>query len=132
MELHVDDYHGSFKDTIWLQSFPLTKDTVLHYFALSPFYDKNCNNERLKMQRLEMDRLKSMRGIEYEVLPNPNQGVTSLFLIRKQRRTGINMVKALGIYYVLDGTVYQAPNIHAMLTSRLVNTIAFSMVNSFS
>ncbi|DAZ97138.1 TPA: hypothetical protein N0F65_004752 [Lagenidium giganteum] len=117
---HVDDYHGSFRDTVWLTSFPLNAQTVLHYFALSPFYDRSCNNERLKMQRLGLDQLKSMRGIEYELLPNvAKQLPQQLFLIRKQRRAGRTQVKPLAMYYVLDGTVYQAPNIHAMLTSRL-------------
>lgn len=120
---HVDDYNASFRDTVWLQSFPLTEQTVIHYFALSPFYDRSCNNERLKMQRLELDRLKSMRGIEYEnvPVPPPAQGQQySLFLVRKQRRISPHQVKPLAMYYVLDGTVYQAPNLHAMLTSRLV------------
>lgn len=118
---HVDDYNASFRDTVWLQSFPLTAQTVLHYFALSPFYDRSCNNERLKMQRLGLEQLKNMRGVEYELLPNLAQQLPQqLFLIRKQRRSSRNQVEPLAVYYVLDGTVYQAPNIHAMLTSRLV------------
>ncbi|RLN37200.1 hypothetical protein BBJ28_00013259 [Nothophytophthora sp. Chile5] len=122
---HADDYNASFRDTVWLQSFPLTAQTVLHYFALSPFYDRSCNNERLKMQRLGLDQLKNLRGIEYELLPNgAKQLPQQLFLIRKQRRSGRTQVEPLAIYYVLDGTVYQAPNIHAMLTSRLVRPIS--------
>jgi hypothetical protein len=118
---HVDDYNASFRDTVWLQSFPLTVQTVLHYFALSPFYDRSCNNERLKMQRLGLEQLKNMRGVEYELLPNgAKQLPQQLFLVRKQRRSSRTQVEPLAIYYVLDGTVYQAPNIHAMLTSRLV------------
>ncbi|KAJ0397909.1 hypothetical protein P43SY_002417 [Pythium insidiosum] len=117
---HVDDYNASFRDTVWLQSFPLNAQTVLHYFALSPFYDRSCNNERLKMQRLGLDQLKNMRGIEYELLPNlAKQLPQQLFLVQKQRRLGRTQVTPLAIYYVLDGTIYQAPNIHAMLTSRL-------------
>ncbi|GLE11009.1 hypothetical protein PINS_up023301 [Pythium insidiosum] len=117
---HVDDYNASFRDTVWLQSFPLNAQTVLHYFALSPFYDRSCNNERLKMQRLGLDQLKNMRGIEYELLPNlAKQLPQQLFLVQKQRRLGRTQVMPLAIYYVLDGTIYQAPNIHAMLTSRL-------------
>jgi mediator of RNA polymerase II transcription subunit 6 len=120
---HADDYNGSFRDTVWLQSFPLNAQTVLHYFALSPFYDRSCNNERLKMQRLGLDQLKNLRGVEYELLPNAaKQLPQQLYIIRKQRRSGRTQVEPLAIYYVLDGTVYQAPNIHAMLTSRLVRT----------
>ena len=128
---HQDDYNASFRDTMWLQQFPLAEQTVLHYFALSPFYDRACNNEKLKMQRLEMDRLKSMRGIEYETVPTPppsnpeQQQPCSLFLIRKQRRISPNQVKPLAMYYVLDGTVYQAPNLYAMLSSRLVSIVSF-------
>lgn len=128
---HVDDYNGSFRDTMWLQSFPLNTQTVIHYFALSPFYDRSCNNERLKMQRLGLDQLKNMRGIEYEVLPNTaKQLPQQLFLIRKQRRSGRTQVEPLAIYYVLDGSVYQAPNIHAMLTSRLVRASCLMFVSS--
>ncbi|KAG2527160.1 hypothetical protein JM18_003995 [Phytophthora kernoviae] len=73
------------------------------------------------MQRLGLDQLKNLRGIEYELLSNAaKQLPQQLFIIRKQRRNNRTMVEPLAIYYVLDGTVYQAPNIHAMLTSRLV------------
>uniref|UniRef100_A0AAV1TUZ7 Mediator of RNA polymerase II transcription subunit 6 n=1 Tax=Peronospora matthiolae TaxID=2874970 RepID=A0AAV1TUZ7_9STRA len=117
---HADDYNASFRDTVWLQSFPLTPQTVLHYFALSPFYDRSCNNERLKMQRLGLDQLQNLRGIEYELLPNAaKQLPQQLYVVRKQRRSSRTQVEPLAVYYVLDGTVYQAPNIHAMLTSRL-------------
>uniref|UniRef100_H3GGT7 Mediator of RNA polymerase II transcription subunit 6 n=1 Tax=Phytophthora ramorum TaxID=164328 RepID=H3GGT7_PHYRM len=78
---HVDDYNGSFRDTVWLQSFPLNAQ----------------NTQEPARRRL------------------PQQ----LYIIRKQRRSGRTQVEPLAIYYVLDGTVYQAPNIHAMLTSRL-------------
>lgn len=74
------------------------------------------------MQRLEPDRLKTMRGIEYEVLPPlpPHHPTVSLFIIRKQRRSSANQVKPMAFYYVLDGTIYQAPNLYAILSSRLV------------
>ena len=130
---HVDDYGASFNDTVWLQSFPLNEQTVLHYFALSPFYDAACNNERLKMQRLELDRLKTMRGLEYEIVtrPLPPTAPCSLFLIRKQRRSSPHQVKPLALYYILDGTIYQAPNLHAILTSRL-KKCSFQMNMAFN
>lgn len=46
----ADLSNTSFKDVIWLQRFPLSKVSVLDYFSLSPFYDRSCNNEVLKMQ----------------------------------------------------------------------------------
>lgn len=120
--IHHDDYNASFRDTVWLQSFPLNQHTVLHYFALSPFYDRTSNNEKLKMQKLEFDQLKHMRGVEYEYLPTadtPQGQLQNFFLVRKQYRTSPTEVRPLALYYILDGTVYQAPNIRAILLSRL-------------
>ena len=48
----------SFHDPVWLETFPLTKDTVMDYFALSTFYDKTCNNQQCKMQRLPLESMK--------------------------------------------------------------------------
>ena len=51
LKMEVTDLSNtSFKDVIWLQKFPLIKETILDYFALSPFYDRSCNNEVLRMQ----------------------------------------------------------------------------------
>ena len=43
----------SFRDTEWIRHIPLNRDTVLDYFANSQFYDRACNNERVKMERLD-------------------------------------------------------------------------------
>ena len=43
---------NGFMDVTWLQSHPLTDKTVMEYFGLSPFYDRACNNETLRMQRM--------------------------------------------------------------------------------
>lgn len=45
------------RDDLWLASFPLNAATVLDYFAISPFYDRNCNNERAKQQGIDPSRL---------------------------------------------------------------------------
>nr|CCA13868.1 mediator of RNA polymerase II transcription subunit putative [Albugo laibachii Nc14] len=83
------------------------------------------------MQRLSTDQLKNMRGIEYEVVPNTaKQLPQQIFGIRKQRREGRTQVKLMAIYYVLEGTVYQAPNVHAMLSSRL-RTCSFRVGKAF-
>jgi hypothetical protein len=83
----------TFIDTAWLRAFGLAPHNVMDYFAVSPFYDNTCNNQYLLMQRLPMDRLATMTGIQY-VLLHPASLLTStgelppnhLFIIQKQLR----------------------------------------------
>ena len=41
-----------FKDQLWLNTYPLDRNLVFDYFALSPFYDWTCNNEQLRMRSI--------------------------------------------------------------------------------
>ena len=43
-----------------------------------------------------------------------------LFVIRKQFRSSDGSAVALAYYYILDGTIYQAPTLHAALAARMV------------
>ncbi len=45
-----------------------------------------------------------------------------LFVIRRQQRRphDIDKVDTHGAYYVLDGNIYQAPTLHATISSRAV------------
>ena len=45
------------RDDQWLQFFPLTRLSALDYFALSPFYDRSCNNEQAKLQGLDPSKV---------------------------------------------------------------------------
>jgi hypothetical protein len=69
---------------------PQTLTAVLEYFATSPFYDRQSNNQVLKMQsQFNMlgdlnQRLSSMRGIEFVV---HSEHPPDLWIIRKQRRS---------------------------------------------
>ena len=42
--------HTTWRDDAWLSFYPLNIFTALDYFALSPFYDRGCNNELAKLQ----------------------------------------------------------------------------------
>ncbi|CAG8582288.1 13410_t:CDS:2 [Acaulospora morrowiae] len=117
-----------FRDSCWLLRNGLLKnETVLDYFSLSPFYDKRCNNELLKMTCRFLDEsvertMRRMKGIEYVVI---NSLPPDLFIIRKQNRVAYNEAHALEEYYILRGNVYHAPNLESILTNRLVNTLHY-------
>jgi len=113
--------HLSFIDPVFLQQFGLNKDNALDYFALSPFYDKACNNEFCKMQAFTQSQLqsnlKTMTGTEYvldESIKDPR-----LFVVIRQDRQSSRYAELQAIYYILEGTIYQAPSVLSLLNSRL-------------
>ncbi|KAK0592958.1 hypothetical protein LWI29_028245 [Acer saccharum] len=108
-----------FRDQLWLNSYPLDRNMVFDYFALSPFYDWTCNNEQLRMRSihpLDISQLSKMTGIEYmlsEVM-EPH-----LFVIRKQKRDSPEKVTPMLSYYLLDGSIYQAPLLCNVFAARI-------------
>eukprot|EP01104_Vermistella_antarctica_P015673 TRINITY_DN5199_c0_g2_i1.p1 TRINITY_DN5199_c0_g2~~TRINITY_DN5199_c0_g2_i1.p1 ORF type:complete len:205 (-),score=26.08 TRINITY_DN5199_c0_g2_i1:80-694(-) len=114
----VDPTQISFKDPQWLQAFPLNNLSVLDYFALSSFYDRTCNNEQLKMQRLSLDNLRDMRGIEYVLKAEQDP-----FVILKQERSSPTEVTILAVYYIIAGTIYQSPDLKSVFASRMARCI---------
>ncbi|XP_069117210.1 mediator of RNA polymerase II transcription subunit 6-like isoform X3 [Argopecten irradians] len=114
----------------------LNTSNVMDYFSerSNPFYDHTCNNEIIKMQRLSLDQLNNMIGIEY-ILLHTQEPI--LYVVRKQERNGPNHVVPLADYYIIAGVVYQAPDLASVINSRLLNTLsnlksAFDEAQSFS
>ncbi|KAI4325698.1 hypothetical protein MLD38_031074 [Melastoma candidum] len=108
-----------FRDQLWLNSYPLDRNLVFDYFALSPFYDWSCNNEQLRLRGvhpLDASQLTKMTGIEYTLseVMEPH-----LFVIRKQKRDGPDKVTHMLTYYILDGSIYQAPQLCNVFASRI-------------
>eukprot|EP01114_Cavostelium_apophysatum_P023615 TRINITY_DN8951_c0_g1_i1.p1 TRINITY_DN8951_c0_g1~~TRINITY_DN8951_c0_g1_i1.p1 ORF type:complete len:257 (-),score=36.23 TRINITY_DN8951_c0_g1_i1:2-772(-) len=116
-----------FKDSKWLEFWPLNRDTALDYFALSGFYDRTCNNEQLKMQRLPLDKLVQMRGIEYVLFAAKEP---DLYVIRKQKRDSPANVTPQTSYYIIKGTIFQAPNLYSVLASRTIKSL-YNVQKSF-
>ncbi|GAB2225660.1 hypothetical protein Droror1_Dr00006462 [Drosera rotundifolia] len=121
-----------FRDQLWLNTYPLDRNLVFDYFALSPFYDPTCNNEQLRMNNihpLDEGHLSKMMGTEYilsEVM-EPN-----LFVIRKQKRDPEKTIPAAMLtYYVLDGSIYQAPQLSNVFASRIGRSLYY-ISNAFS
>lgn len=108
-----------FRDQLWLNSYPLDRNLVFDYFALSPFYDWTCNNEQIRMRSihpLDVSHLSKMTGIEYTLseVMEPH-----LFVFRKQKRDGPEKVTPMLTYYVLDGSIYQAPQLCNVFAARI-------------
>jgi hypothetical protein len=55
--------------------------------------------------------------MEYEL---QDEQEPHLFVICRQLRTAPRAVVKQAVYYILDGSVYQAPSLHAALSSRIV------------
>ena len=143
-----------FRDQLWLNSYPLDRNLVFDYFALSPFYDITCNNESLRSRQihpLDMSHLtydpspaphlppirwdfrfdvrfvwcggrRKMTGMEY-VLSEVME--PHLFVIRKQKRESPEKSSAMLAYYILDGSIYQAPQLCNVFASRIVCPLLF-------
>lgn len=48
-----------------------------------------------------------------------------LFVIRKQKRDGPEKVTPMLTYYILDGSIYQAPQLCNVFTARIVSSVIF-------
>ncbi|XP_078263247.1 mediator of RNA polymerase II transcription subunit 6 isoform X1 [Rhinoraja longicauda] len=110
----------SWVDSAWIPI--LNPGNVLDYFSerSNPFYDRTCNNEVVKMQRLSLDHLHNMTGLEY-ILLHAQEPI--LYIIRKQHRHSPTQATPLADYYIIAGVVYQAPDLGSVLNSRMLTAI---------
>lgn len=112
--------HRSWNDPAWTGL--LNEHNVMDYFMerTNPFYDRQCNNEVLRMQRASQDQLGGMVGTEYQLLfVQPN----ILFVVRKQHRASPTHVTPIADYYIINGHIYQAPDLSNVLSSRLLTAV---------
>jgi len=113
----------SWHDSAWIPV--LNQQNVMDYFSerSNPFYDRTCNNEILKMQKLGVAdvQLHNMQGAEY-VLLHVQEPI--LYVIRKQIRHSPNQMTPVCDYYVIAGVVYQAPDLGSVMNSRLLSGVS--------
>lgn len=120
----------------------------MDYFqsTTNPFYDRTCNNEIVKMQRLNIEHLRlyliklllcfrpiiysflvmcsNLTGLEYMLL---HVQEPILYVIRKQHRHSATAVTPLADYYIIAGVVYQAPDLGSVINSRIVSEFFVSV-----
>lgn len=116
LDRHEENTKDYWYDEQWLKFSILDKETVMHYFYLSIFYDKTANNEKTKE---DLKKLQFMKGLEYTLTyAMPDLGI---FHIRKQYRSSEKKVTPIAIYYVYHGRVYEAPSLSRVINSKLRN-----------
>lgn len=89
----------AFRDDVWLGANVLSKYTALEYFARSPFYAAPDRDE------------------EYLIVEEQEP---HLFVVRKQR---VSTGRAICFFFVLDGLIFQAPPISAVLGARAARAL---------
>jgi len=113
----------SWHDSAWIPV--LNQTNVMDYFSerSNPFYDRTCNNEVLKMQKLGVAdvQLQNMQGTEYQLL---HVQEPILYVVRKQIRHSQTQVTPVSDYYIIAGVVYQAPDLATILNSRIVSSVS--------
>ena len=120
----------SWSDAKWI---PILNETnILNYFAEkdNPFYERSCNNEQLRMRGLPLNQmadLERMQGTEYVLL---HVQAPILYVIRKQRRTSPTQTFTIADFYIIAGTVYQAPDLNSIISTKLLSSI-FELQSAF-
>eukprot|EP00962_Isochrysis_galbana_P026428 scaffold8214_cov121-Isochrysis_galbana.AAC.4 len=91
------------------------------------------------LSRDEADEMiQQMTGIQYtlehahEQAATPTSSARTLYIIQKARRTATSSkVEAVRLYHVLDGVVYEAPSLQAVLSARLAR-LSWLLGSAFS
>lgn len=104
----------AFRHDEWLSHYKLTEQSVLDYFAFSPFYQWDCINEMRKLPNFDD---KQAEGIEYAVKRTGQE--PDLFVVQRLLRGREGTVAVLTLYYCLRGTIYQSPDLQTLVHARL-------------
>jgi len=100
----------------------LSAHNALHYFCQpgsNPFYDRTCNNERLKQmnhQVIDADRLEGMTGKEYAVV---HSQPPVLHLIQERIRHSKSSTTPRALFYMVQGVVYKCPDLRTLLHAKM-------------
>ncbi|TCD70665.1 Mediator of RNA polymerase II transcription subunit 6 [Steccherinum ochraceum] len=130
-DLHPpDDYsHRFFIWHEWIQANgPLTNENVFDYFATSMFYDKQSNNQVLRMQTMhtgvplanEAEELKRFTGVEFALV---HSQPPSLFIIHKRNRVSPDETHPLMAYFIMNNRIYQSPDVYTLVSNRLLTSL---------
>lgn len=131
------------------------KEETLKFFEQSPFFDQESNNVLVWKQQKSIDALVSLKGTEFvmmdpSTIPPKTQEAENVchtlgqsidydlhippLIIARQRRKNPTAVVKEGLYYLMDGALYQSPHLHRICNYRLQKSMehlkrAFDMLN---
>lgn len=108
----------AFSDPGWLSRNELTAETVLTYFSISPFWSADCINDRRRALMLDDAQASLLIGVEYR-LRDGWQSTPGLFVIERLLRKPGGSATVISLYYVLQGTVFQCPDLATLLSARV-------------
>lgn len=128
----------------------LHSNTILFYFAESPFFERTSNNAVIMSQAMSNmsmyhfiqtreafeGRLKTMSGLEFTVAEEPAESGpgmgTGVWVIRKQTRRKRyqedDEIIVHSSYFVVGENIYMAPTLADILASRIVSLNKFTCV----
>jgi mediator of RNA polymerase II transcription subunit 6 len=114
--------HEFFRDPSWLAAHGnrVEPHTADEYFTGAPWYDRVCLNEQWKAQGIVQptdDVRRRCTGLEYQLV---HCHPPLLYVFRKTKLEAGQDPIALASYYILDGTIFQAPTAQQVISSRLV------------
>lgn len=139
MNSSTDESSNSFffRDEKFIKTYRLTIGNVLGYFQLSGFYDKSSVNELIIMQGRPIDQLDKIDGVSFRLsfacqrnglvfekddLKKPenqlviiDQGLAIIDKIERNKNNETTLAK----YYILDGSIYQAPDLYSIMSCRI-------------
>lgn len=125
-------------------------NSVLFYFAQSPFFDPTSNNAVLANQAMHNPamyhliqtreafegRLREMSGLEFIVAQEPAETApgtgTGVWVIRKQtrrKRDPEDEIVVHATYYIVGENIYMAPTLAQVLSFRMVSPASSSTHN---
>lgn len=132
----------------------LHSNTILFYFAESPFFERTSNNAVIMSQAMNNmsmyhfiqtreafeGRLKTMSGLEFIVGEEPAESGpgmgTGVWVIRKQTRRKRyqeeDEITVHASYFVVNENIYMAPTLADILASRIVRRRALQAQSSMT
>lgn len=117
-----------FYEPLFLQNNPLNPETVMDYFSMSPFYDRESINEILKMQstftKIDIkEHLNRIEGIFYELNESESIIEKDLYVISKNENIN-GSVTLLKAYYVMFGYIYTCPSVDLYSDTKMIDILS--------